>query len=297
MNKPALDCFPCILLITDIKTNKLEYCNEYGAELLGLEIDNKSDYILFDFISKASSILFESYIRPSIVTSGTLQEIQLSLVLSSKEKVPAIAHIQLVDSKIYWSMYMAAARDKLYQELLAAREHLEKKTEELTLLTRVDPLTNLLNRRAFTHDVTKIIRQLNRKFVPISFLLIDIDWFKTINDTYGHDRGDKILIDLSVILKIITRDTDIVARWGGEEFLITLYNTDLTATQIFCERLHAEVNKIKLDKDNSLSISIGATALKPKKIASVNVVEEHIKEADLALYQAKNNGRNRTEFF
>jgi PleD family two-component response regulator len=85
---------------------------------------------------------------------------------------------------------IAVARDKLYQELLDTRENLEQKTEELTLLTRIDPLTSLLNRRAAIDDFTKIINQLNRNFVSVSFLLIDIGWFKKINDTFGHDRGN-----------------------------------------------------------------------------------------------------------
>lgn len=218
-------------------------------------------------------------------------------MLNSNEKVPAVANIELIESKIYWSIYIAVTRDNLYQELLAAREHLEKKTEELTLLTRIDPLTSLLNRRAAIDDFTKISHQLYRNFVPVSFLLVDIDWFKKVNDTYGHDRGDEILIELSSILKKVTRTSDIVARWGGEEFLVVLYNSDLENTRIFCERLHREVNSIKLDRNNKLSISVGGAILNANNLTCSDVIEKHVKEADLALYEAKNNGRCRTEFF
>lgn len=297
MRKPTLDSFPCILIITDMQTNKLEYCNKYATELLGIDSNKKTEYSLFDIISKASSIFFESYIRPSIVSSGSCQEIQISLLLNTNEKVPAVANVALVESKIFWSIYMAVARDKLYQELLAAREHLEKKTEELTLLTRIDPLTSLLNRRAAIDDFTKIIHQLHRNFVPVSFLLIDIDWFKKINDTYGHDRGDEILIDLSSTLKKVTRTSDIVARWGGEEFLVVLYNSNLQNTRIFCERLHREVNSIKFVGDKELSISVGVAALKANNLTCSDVIEKHVKEADIALYEAKDNGRSRTEYF
>lgn len=297
MKKTTLDAFPCILIITDMQTNKLEYCNKYAMDLLGIDTNNITEYSLFDIISKASSILFESYIRPTIVSSGSFQEVQISLVLNSNENTPAVANIELVESKIFWCIYIAVARDKLYQELLAAREHLEKKTEELTLLTRIDPLTSLLNRRAAMDDLTKIINQLHRNFVPVSFLLIDIDWFKKINDTCGHDRGDEILIDLSSILKKVTRTSDIVARWGGEEFLVVLYNSNLENTRIFCERLHREVNRIKLDGNNKLSISVGVASLKANNLTCSDVIEKHVKEADIALYEAKNNGRSRTDFF
>lgn len=297
MRKPTLDSFPCILITTDMQTNKLEYCNKYAIEVLGIDSNKTTEYSLFDIISKASSIFFESYIRPTIVSSRSCQEIQISLVLNTNEKVPAVANIELVESKIYWSIFIAVNRDKLYQELLSAREHLENKTEELTLLTRIDPLTSLLNRRAAIDDFIKIIYQLERNFVPISFLLIDIDWFKKINDTYGHDRGDEILIELSCILKKVTRTSDIVARWGGEEFLVILYNSTLENTRIFSERLHREVNNIKLNSDSHLSISVGVTALKSDNLTCSDVIEKHVKEADIALYEAKNNGRSRTEFF
>ena len=297
MIKPTLDSFPCILITTDIQTNRLEYCNQYATELLGVDADKTTEYELFDIISKASSIFFESYIRPTIVSSGACQEIQISLMLNSKEKVPAVANVKLVESKIYWSIYIAVARDQLYQELIAAREHLENQTEELTLLTRIDPLTSLLNRRAALDDLSKIIIQLNRNFVPVSFLLIDIDWFKKINDTYGHDRGDEILIELSSTLKDVTRTSDIVARWGGEEFLVVLYNSNLENTRIFCDRLHLEVDKIELTGDLTLSISVGVSALNADNLTCLNVIEKLVKEADIALYKAKDNGRNRTEIF
>jgi diguanylate cyclase (GGDEF)-like protein len=297
MRKPTHDSFPCILITTDMQTNRLEYCNKYAMEVLGIDSNKISEYSLFDIISKASSILFESYILPTIISSGSCQEIQISLILNSNEKTPAVANVKLVESKAYWSIYIAVTRDKLYQELLAAREHLEKKTEELTLLTRIDPLTSLFNRRAAIDDLSKIISQLNRNFVPVSFLLIDIDWFKKINDTYGHDRGDEILIELSSILKKVTRTSDIVARWGGEEFLVVLYNSNLENTRIFCERLHIEVNSIKLTGDNKLSVSVGVASLKVDNLTCSDVIEKHVKEADIALYEAKNNGRSRSDFF
>lgn len=297
MKKPTLDSFPCILMTTDIMTNRLEYCNKYAMELFGLNSNKTTEYSLFDIISKASSIFFESYIRPTIISSGSCQEIQISLMLNPNEKVAAVANVKLVESKIFWSIYLAVARDKLYQELLDARGHLENTTEELTLLSRIDPLTKLLNRRAAIDDFTKIINLLHRNFVPVSLALIDIDWFKKINDTYGHGRGDEILIELSSILKKVTRNSDIVARWGGEEFLVILYNSNLENTRIFSERLHREVNSIKLAGNNKLSISVGVTALKVDNLTCSNVIEKSVKEADIALYEAKDNGRSRTEFF
>lgn len=297
MRKPTLDSFPCLLITADIRSNELEYCNKYATDILGIDSNKINEYSLFDIISKASAIFFESYIRPTIVSSGLCQEIQISLMLNSNEKKPAVASVKLVESKMYWSIYIAVTRDKLYQELLSARDNLEKKTEELTLLTRIDPLTTLLNRRAAIDDLGKIISQINRSFVPISFMLIDIDWFKKINDEYGHGRGDEILIELSSILKKVIRTSDVLARWGGEEFLVVLYNSNLEDTRVFCERLHIEVNSIQLTRDKKLSVSVGVSTLTTEHFTCSDVIEKHVKEADIALYEAKNNGRSRTEFF
>lgn len=295
MNKPTLDSFPCLLIVTDMETNKLEYSNQYANDLLGLNVNAENN--LFDILSKASSILFESYIRPAIFSVGSCEEIQISLLLSDKKKAPAVAHIKLLDSKLYWSIYVAAARDKLYQELLAAREHLESKTEKLTLLTRIDPLTSLDNRRAATDDLAKIINQLKRQFMPVSFLTIDIDWFKKINDRFGHNRGDEVLTELSCILKRVTRASDIVARWGGEEFLVVLYKANLEDTRAFCKRLHEEARKVKPSSDSTLSICIGVSVLQPEDLVYPDVIDMQINKADEALYRAKNSGRNRTEFY
>jgi diguanylate cyclase (GGDEF)-like protein len=165
------------------------------------------------------------------------------------------------------------------------------------LLTRIDPLTSLLNRRAAIDDLSKIIIQLNRNFIPVSFLLIDIDWFKKINDTFGHDRGDEILIKLSSMLSDVTRSSDIVSRWGGEEFIVVLYNSNFDNTRIFCDRLHRKVHSIGLTENLKLSISVGVSALNADNLTCFNVIEKLVKGADVALYKAKDNGRNRTEFF
>ncbi|MCV2401559.1 GGDEF domain-containing protein [Marinomonas sp. C2222] len=297
MKTPTLECFPCILVVTDIHTNKLEYCNQYGTELLNLDSDKLMTYGLFDIISKASSIFFESYIRPTIVSTGSCQEVQISLTPNTNEKVASVANAKLADSKIYWSIYVAVARDKLYQELLSAREHLEAKTEELTLLTRVDPLTSLLNRRAAIDDFNQKTNELDINFTPTSILLIDIDWFKKINDIYGHDRGDEVLITLSQTLKRSTNASDIVARWGGEEFLVILNNSNTKDTQVFCQKLHIEASSITLSGSENLSISIGGSNLEENNLTKPDIMEKYIKQADIALYEAKAKGRSRTEFF
>ena len=295
MNPPHVDQFSCLLLVTDNETNTIEYINQYAYGLLGISVDAKRDIGLNRIMSKATLIFFESYIRPIVAKDGECTEVQITLLDKASDKIPAVANVKRVDSKLYWSIYTAKERDKLYQELLAARENLESQNEALLALTRIDPLTSLLNRRAVVDDLNKLIRQLSRSFIPISFLIIDIDWFKTINDNYGHDVGDEILVELSKEINYVARDTDILARWGGEEFLLILYNSDISNTLLFCQRLHQRINNINLPDNNKLTVSIGVAELKQQDINQDNLLDIVLKRADKALYRAKENGRNRTE--
>ncbi|WCN10943.1 GGDEF domain-containing protein [Marinomonas mediterranea] len=252
---------------------------------------------LFDIISKASSIFFESYIRPTVISLGECQEVQLSLIAKAGEKVPAVANIKLVGSSIYWSIYTAVARDKLYQELLLVRDQLEEETQKLTKLTRIDPLTRLRNRRAAFDDLNDLIERLKRQFVPASFIMIDIDWFKKLNDKFGHQYGDDVLVKVAAILQSSTKVRDISARWGGEEFLVVLYDSSIEETRAFCKRLHIEMSLLNASIEGEVSVSVGVSALKSDNLVCIELIENCLKEADVALYEAKSNGRNRTEYF
>ena len=297
MTQPSLDSFPCLLMVTDFETNKLEYINRSASACLGINTDDIQQHSLFDIISKASSIFFESYVRPTIVSTGECQEVQLSLVASSGEKLPAVANIELAQAKIYWSVYTAVARDRLYQELIEVRGQLEEETEKLVRLTRIDPLTQLLNRRAALDDLNSLQKRLQRQFIPVSFVVIDIDLFKKLNDTYGHSHGDEVLVKVAAILQHVSRASDIVVRWGGEEFLVVLYGSCVEDTHCFCERLHSAISSLNDSIDGEVSVSVGVSALSAEYSVCSEMIDNCIKEADAALYQAKSNGRSRTEYF
>ncbi|WP_448212190.1 GGDEF domain-containing protein [Colwellia sp. MEBiC06753] len=291
----STDCFPCLLITTQLETNELIYSNHFAQDFLGILPDKSIS--LFDVVSKATSIFFESYISPMLLSHGECKEIQITLIASNGAKLPAVANIASSGERIYWAIFLAEERDKFYQELLVTRESLERQNEKLLDLTRVDPLTSLLNRRATIDDFYNIIKQLKRVFVPVSCVIIDIDFFKKINDGYGHNEGDKIIRALSAKLKESARDSDIVARWGGEEFLMLLYNSNASNTKIFCERLHKKINLIKLPDSKSLTVSIGVTELKENELGLDKVFDRIIKRSDDALYFAKMNGRNCTKLY
>lgn len=156
----------------------------------------------------------------------------------------------------------------------------------------LDPLTNLLNRRAILSKLQESISRADRYKEYFSIALLDIDYFKAINDTYGHEAGDYILKELSDRIKANLRSDDAIARWGGEEFLILLnYTTPQVAYTKF-NFLRDLIAKSKFNyegKELELTLSLGVSSYVDESIS----LTELIKIADTNLYKAKNNGRNK----
>jgi diguanylate cyclase (GGDEF)-like protein len=173
---------------------------------------------------------------------------------------------------------------------------LEEKNRELQELAYYDPLTGLPNRRFFFEHASLIFEEVKRYEKPLSLLVMDIDYFKEINDTYGHDVGDLVLKTFAGLLRGIVRQSDICARFGGEEFVVLLPNTDLEGARVLAERIRTAVAKNPVEYDSIViifTVSIGASQYRK----GMQSIDELIKEADIALYRAKEGGRNRVEVF
>lgn len=166
--------------------------------------------------------------------------------------------------------------------LLISREKIDK---ELLNYANYDGLTNLLNRRTFISESEIFLKSINKK--QCVFLLIDIDFFKRINDTYGHLIGDKILIDFSEFLKSSFKSEDLCGRYGGEEFGVLIKNIGEQEAMDMANRLLLDISKKEIDGIN-FTVSIGVSIYESGK-----TVDDLYKEADVALYKAKHNGRNR----
>jgi diguanylate cyclase (GGDEF)-like protein len=155
-----------------------------------------------------------------------------------------------------------------------------------------DPLTRLRNRRAFDRALEREAARLERYGHPIGLLAVDIDHFKGINDQFGHEAGDAVLQRLAVLLEAGIRDVDVAARFGGEEFVVLLPETELAAALDVAERLRASVEAMNMDWNGTplpIRISVGASA-SPACVADAKLL---VRSADAALYQAKREGRNR----
>jgi len=164
----------------------------------------------------------------------------------------------------------------------------------LEALAQTDPLTDALNRRALTERLNAELERARRYDSTVTLLMIDIDHFKRINDTYGHLVGDDVLMALAALLQHEVRSVDLVARYGGEEFVIVLPETREDGAVAFAERIREriEIHAFSLDAGPTLQVtaSIGVATFPAPRVATV---EDLFMRADQALYRAKAEGRNR----
>ncbi|RXT08060.1 GGDEF domain-containing protein [Ammoniphilus sp. CFH 90114] len=160
---------------------------------------------------------------------------------------------------------------------------LGRKYDEVKFLSEKDVLTEIYNRR-FIHDVLpKLMAMVVRRKETLSLAVVDVDNFKLINDSYGHEVGDQVLQRLSHILTSQVRTSDIVARWGGDEFLIIAPFTDREGTEAFLDRIREDVHRLAQDMELMITISIG-TSVFPE---DGRELRELIRVADQKMYEQK----------
>jgi diguanylate cyclase (GGDEF)-like protein len=184
----------------------------------------------------------------------------------------------------------------VHRQLAHHRTELEELNHELTVIALRDPLTGLGNRRALEEDLALLEARVARYGHRYSIALLDIDHFKAYNDTYGHQAGDQILRTVADQLKEEARDGDAVYRYGGEEFLCVFPEQSLATATVAAERMRSALEGLAIphsaDSLGIVTLSAGLAMLDPGHTKSVGEV---VKEADEALYRAKQLGRNRVE--
>lgn len=178
-----------------------------------------------------------------------------------------------------------------YQEAALLRNALEKNLRSVSVRLAVlsdealtDPLTGLLNRRGFNEQSS----QINNSKV-LSLIAVDIDYFKKINDRFGHDIGDKVLVQIADLLKLTCRESDIISRFGGEEFIVLLPDTPLSSAIVIAERIRRVIAAAEFPKSSNITISAGVAG-RQEYGCDLDLL---LRNADAALYQAKLQGRNR----
>ncbi|HEY1077891.1 MAG TPA: diguanylate cyclase [Fontimonas sp.] len=168
----------------------------------------------------------------------------------------------------------------------ASRQH-----AALLKLATIDPLTGLYNRRQIGERARQMVAECQRYKQPLSIILCDVDHFKSINDRFGHEAGDEVLLRIGGILGQGVRSIDCVGRWGGEEFLLLLPQTDLDSATLVAERLRTRIAvqfESKAPNDPPVTATMGVSLFRPS-----DTLEKAISRADAALYAGKASGRNR----
>lgn len=174
------------------------------------------------------------------------------------------------------------------RQLEEKKRELEEKNHLLKSLAATDALTGLRNRRAFQERLTDEVARARRHGNPLSLVLVDIDHFKSYNDTFGHPRGDEVLRNVGRLLSRMMRDTDFAARYGGEEFAVILTHTDRSGARQVAERLRRGIEQATWE-ERPITASLGVASLGDDAITH----EELLEQADKALYRSKEQGRNR----
>lgn len=159
---------------------------------------------------------------------------------------------------------------------------------ELAKAAATDPLTGAANRLQCDRWLKRAIEHAQKNQSPITLIMFDIDDFKHVNDTFGHNAGDDVLVSIADIVRAIVRSSDMFARWGGEEFVILQIDTPIEGTAALAERLRQEIERSPLDPVGKITISLGVAAYEEGES-----IEAFVKKVDEAMYQAKKAGKNR----
>ncbi|NLJ79457.1 MAG: diguanylate cyclase [Firmicutes bacterium] len=266
----------------------LELPKEYVEAVVSKQT---KQFLLLGFLS-ISVISLSSFIFIQRATKGVAKLVDLTHKIGSGD-LEAKVRIKTNDEigELAHSFNQMAAR---LRETMTSKDELSAEINKriqvekrLKHLSRTDDLTQLYNRRAFHDYLQKHIDYTRRYQDPLSIAMLDVDYFKGINDSYGHSVGDSVLVKLSQILIKNIRKADLAARWGGEEFVILMPKTEIEKAFKVCERLRTEIKSTRFTRGISISVSIGVTQFAPEDTS-----DELIKRVDQALYKAKAKGKD-----
>jgi diguanylate cyclase (GGDEF)-like protein len=177
-----------------------------------------------------------------------------------------------------------------YAAAAIERIDLREKAQRFQMLAITDPLTGLLNRRYLEERFAEEVERAKRYQYPLSFAMIDLDNFKSYNDTFGHQAGDEVLRATAQCIRTSLRNFDVAARYGGEEFILVLPETETTAAAALAERLRGRVEQYfrQTQPEQLVTISVGIASLSPR----LQTKHQIVRAADQALYAAKKRGKN-----
>lgn len=279
-----IDSSPFPIIISKITGDKILLINNKAGELFGITKKECGYFKLKDFFVDEEN---RKAFLEKLEKEHEVQDFDLMVC-------------NLISSAPFWLSVSAKAIDYNNEMALymAFQNITLRKARETSLQFQAerDPLTLAWNRRYFEKLVPERIKEALKKQQNFSLLMIDADKFKNVNDTYGHKTGDKVLTELVACCQNDLREDDIVCRFGGEEFVIYLDNTNSQSALVVAERLRQSLAGLEIESENGdkfhFTVSIGVVS--SEKTASLDVL---LRQVDDAMYLAKNNGRNRVEIY
>jgi diguanylate cyclase (GGDEF)-like protein len=188
-------------------------------------------------------------------------------------------------------IYLVGKERRLHDGIqMDKRLRLQELARDLGQQAVTDPLTGLFNRLRVDQSLADEIARASRYGDPLSLVLFDVDLFKAINDAHGHQAGDRTLVRLADVTRTLVRRSDLLARWGGEEFILVTPGSDGAMARRAAEKLRAAIERLDFEDVGKVTCSFGVT-----QYVDGDTAESFVSRADRALYLAKVNGRNRVE--
>lgn len=254
-------------------------------------IRNRSEIVIDDLLTQEKDIAGVD----QIVTNGELPRSVIFSPLIFAGAIIGVITVQSYQPNAYTrtnvdtiralGSYIAVALNNSRQS-----EELHTKARELEMLSRTDPLTGMYNRRYIIEKMEEERTRFRRYGKRFSLVIVDIDFFKRVNDAWGHDCGDYVLVEAAMQIKRMLREQDCLARWGGEEFLLMLPETDAAGAEVLADRLRASMEERVFEyrkKHISITLTMGIC-----EYGEGLTIDDAIMKADNALYEGKNRGRN-----
>jgi len=263
-----------------LKNTKIEVQNTIISEV------NKKD-VTFENVNR--DIDFEKKIL--LVLTQKINDKQQKIVDIKKEAHFLLLEIKNLQKGLIEKEYIIFILLLLFLFIIIFTIKILKQNKLYKKLSQIDVLSGLFNRRFLINRMEEEISKYKRDKTLFSILLIDIDYFKAVNDKYGHAKGDEVIKKISDLMNKYTRNTDICARWGGEEFIILATNTNLSGALKLAETFREVIEKSNFEIKIPLTISTGVSTYNEGQAQ-----ELVLKIADERLYKAKRNGKNRVEF-
>jgi diguanylate cyclase (GGDEF)-like protein/PAS domain S-box-containing protein len=271
------------IFIFDVDTLKFIYANQGAQKNIGYSFEEMLDMTPIDIKPRIDKKVFLEIVSPLI--SGEKEQITFETIHMRKDGSTYDVDIRLQLMQFKNKKYFVAFINDISERNNALRQkelYYERSTH--------DYLTQIYNRQYFDELFDIEVERAKRYKHPISLILFDIDDFKAINDKHGHDFGDKVLIKISNLVKNMLRDSDVFARWGGEEFIILMPHTNLEQAKNKADQIRLVLSELEMDGLGKITCSFGVMQI--NDLINANTAFSYV---DKALFKAKENGKNRVE--